>query len=326
MVDGRHAKDALAAQLERADLQDHRERLNDKDAANEKQKNFLLDDDGDGAERSAERERADIAHEDFREVRVVPEEAERRAHERSAKYRQFSDSRDVLDLEIRRPTRVAADIGQHRERARGDDRAADRQAVETVRQIHRIGRSHDNQTNESQKRQKRQGPQVLRFHEGVNNQVRVQTFEERNHQLSRVGKVRNKNEQRNSHHQAYQHLKINFLFRSEPKVSLLRDFRVVVDKTDGCKADQSKEREQNKWIGQIRPKQCGHGRRQNDQHAAHGRCAGFLLVFLRAFLADVLPDLQIAQPLNQPGAEHEAEKHGRQARIDGSNSNVAKNV
>src|SRR5579859_3347435 len=173
MVDGRHAKDALAPQLERADLQDHRERLNDKDAANEKQKNFLLDDDGDGAERSAERERADIAHEDFRGMRVVPKEAERRAYERSAKYRQFSDSRDVLDLEIRRPTRVAADIGQHRKRARGDDRAADRQAVEAVREIHRIGRPDKNKKNKSQKGKKRQGPQVLRFHEGVNDQVRV---------------------------------------------------------------------------------------------------------------------------------------------------------
>ncbi len=71
----------------------------------------------------------------------------------------------------------------------------------------------------------------------------VQAFEERNHQLRRVGIMRNKNKQRNSHDQANQHLKVNFLFCRKPKVSLLRDFRVVVDETDGCKADQSKERE-----------------------------------------------------------------------------------
>ncbi len=49
-------------------------------------------------------------------------------------------------------------------------------------------------------------------------------------------------------------------------------------------------------------------------------------MLLRAFFADVLADLQFAQAPNQPGAEDQAEKHGRQARVDRSNGDVSKNV
>src|SRR5207344_1946614 len=49
-------------------------------------------------------------------------------------------------------------------------------------------------------------------------------------------------------------------------------------------------------------------------------------MLLRAFFTDVLPDLQLAQAPNQPRSKDEAEKHGGQARVDGSNGDVAKNI
>ena len=55
VMDGRHAENALAAQLERTYLQDHRDGFQDKYAANKKQENLLLNDDRDDAERSAKR-------------------------------------------------------------------------------------------------------------------------------------------------------------------------------------------------------------------------------------------------------------------------------
>lgn len=55
MVNRRHAEDPFPAQLERAYLQNYRKRLNHKNAADKKQKNFLLDDHGDYTKRSAER-------------------------------------------------------------------------------------------------------------------------------------------------------------------------------------------------------------------------------------------------------------------------------
>src|SRR5580692_3769848 len=259
-------------------------------------------------------------------MRVVPKEAKRRSHECSAEHRQFSNARDVLNLEIGSPTRVAADVGQHRERAGSDNRAADGQAVETVRQIDRIRRTDNHHTNKNQERKKRQGPQMRRIHQGMDDQVGVQTLEKRNHQLRRIGIMRNENEQRDTHDQADEHLKIDFLFRSEPKISLLRNFGIVVNEADDGKSDERKQRKQNKRIGQISPEQRGDGRRQNDQYAAHRWGARLFLMLLRAFLADVLPNLQFAQAPNEPRTKHQAEEHRRQARVDGANRDVSKNV
>src|SRR5271167_1635779 len=125
VVDGRHTENALPPQLERAYLQNHGERFDDEDSTNKKQQNLLLDDDRYRAQSSAKRERPDIAHENFRWVGVVPKEAKGGADQGAAKYGQFADARNVLNFEVRGPARVAADVGQHGERARGDDGAAD---------------------------------------------------------------------------------------------------------------------------------------------------------------------------------------------------------
>src|SRR6266478_1318979 len=116
MMNGRHAEDALAAQFEGAHLQNHGKCFNNEDTADEKEQDFLLDDDRDGAQCSAQRQRANVAHEDFGRMRVVPEKSERCPDERAAKYSELAD---------------------------GDDRAADRQAIKPVRQVHRVGRTHN---------------------------------------------------------------------------------------------------------------------------------------------------------------------------------------
>src|SRR6266481_1983677 len=51
VVNGLHAENALTAQLERAHLQNYGKRFDHEHTANKKEQNFLLDDDGDGAER-----------------------------------------------------------------------------------------------------------------------------------------------------------------------------------------------------------------------------------------------------------------------------------
>src|SRR6266853_4911469 len=47
---------------------------------------------------------------------------------------------------------------------------------------------------------------------------------------------------------------------------------------------------------------------------------------LRTFLANILADLQLAQLADQPGPEHQREKHGGKARVNRANSDVAKYV
>src|SRR6267154_5774538 len=65
MVNRRHAEDALPAQLERADLQNHGERFDNKNSAYKKEQDLLLDDHGDGSQSSAQSQRTDIAHKYF---------------------------------------------------------------------------------------------------------------------------------------------------------------------------------------------------------------------------------------------------------------------
>src|SRR5689334_24376815 len=91
---------------------------------------------------------------------VVPEKSKRSTDERAAKNRQFANARNVLNLEIRGPAVVAAYIGQYRERSSRNDRAANRQAVQSIRQIYGVGGTHDDDGRRYEKRQKRQRPEV----------------------------------------------------------------------------------------------------------------------------------------------------------------------
>src|SRR5882757_8698618 len=100
MMNRRHAKNAFAAQFEGAHLQNHRQCFDHKYSADKKEQNFLLDDYRNDAQRSAQRKRADVTHENFGGMRVVPQKTERSANQRAAKNRQFADPRDVLNVEV----------------------------------------------------------------------------------------------------------------------------------------------------------------------------------------------------------------------------------
>src|SRR5260370_6810702 len=97
MVNRRHAEDTLAAQLERTDLQNHGQRFDDEYSADKEEQNLLLDDHRDHAERSAQGKRADIAHENFGGMRVVPEKSQRSSDQPSAQDRQLPDPRPLLN-------------------------------------------------------------------------------------------------------------------------------------------------------------------------------------------------------------------------------------
>src|SRR5256885_16700143 len=74
VVERRHAEQPLSARrLEVADLQDDGERLEEEDAADDRQEQLLLDQDRDEPERGAERERAAVAHENLGGGRGLPQ-------------------------------------------------------------------------------------------------------------------------------------------------------------------------------------------------------------------------------------------------------------
>src|SRR5262245_17610553 len=68
VVQWRHLEDPLLAQLVGAHLNDHRQRLHHKNAADERQQQLLLDNDGHRADGATERQRADVAHKNLRRV------------------------------------------------------------------------------------------------------------------------------------------------------------------------------------------------------------------------------------------------------------------
>ena len=126
-------------------------------------------------------------------MRVVPQKAERRAYERAAKHRKLAHFRDVLNVEVRRPAEIAADISQHGQGARGDHRTADSEAVQTVSQVDGVGRADDYNADENEKGNKRQWPEMRRMHEGVKNEIWPKALEKRDHQLCGVRTVRGQN-------------------------------------------------------------------------------------------------------------------------------------
>ena len=161
MMQRRHLEDTLlVAQFVAAHLQHHRDRFEDEDAADERQQQFLADDDGDRADGAAQSQRADVAHEDLRRMGVVPEKSDGCAHHGAAEDGQLADHGHALQFKVVGKDHVAADIGEHGQRAGGDDGAADGQTVEAVGQVHRVRRADQHKDDPNDKGQKRQEAQV----------------------------------------------------------------------------------------------------------------------------------------------------------------------
>ena len=145
MMDRRHPEDALAGELERGHLHDHRHRLQHEQAADDGQHDLVLDRDRDGAEHAAERQRAGVAHEDRGRRRVEPEEAQARADHRAAEHRQLAGAGDVVDLQIVGEHDVAGEIGDQAEGRRRDHHRHDGEAVEPVGEVDRIAGADDDE-------------------------------------------------------------------------------------------------------------------------------------------------------------------------------------
>src|SRR5256885_5038765 len=240
MMDRRHAKDSFTAQFEGADLQDDAERFDDEDATDEKQQNFLLDNDRDNSDRAAEGERTDVAHEHFGGMRVVPKKAERSADERAAKNGKFTDARDVLNFQIVRPAVVAADISEHGERACSNDGTTDGEAVETIREIDGVRRAGDDDRDKDQKRKECERPKVFGVDEGMDDEVRMHALQKWEDELRGVSAVGRENEKRRANDEADKDLQREFALGGQAEVLLFGNFGVVVNESD---RGETKQRE-----------------------------------------------------------------------------------
>src|SRR3984957_20261596 len=100
MMDGGHAEDALAGELERDHLHNHRYGLEHEQPADDGEHDLMLGHDGDRAQRAAQRQRTGIAHEDGGRRRVVPKKAQTRADQGGQEHRQLARAVHIGDLQI----------------------------------------------------------------------------------------------------------------------------------------------------------------------------------------------------------------------------------
>ncbi len=91
-------------------------------------------------------------------------------------------------LKIVGENRVPADVGEHGQRAGGDDRAADGQPVEAVGEVHRVAGADNDDRDKEHERQKRQRRKIAVV-PAADHQVRAEMLEERHDQARRIQPV-----------------------------------------------------------------------------------------------------------------------------------------
>ena len=118
----------------------------------------------DQAERRTRRQRAGVPHENHRQRRVEPEEAQTCADQCTAEDRELAGAGQMVDLLILGEHAVDDDIGDQPEAGGGDHDRHDREPVEPVGQVDHIGRADDDEDGEGHREPADVDQQ--RFHEG----------------------------------------------------------------------------------------------------------------------------------------------------------------
>ena len=157
-------------------------------------------------------------------MRIPPEKAEARAGHRPAENRQLRRARIARQLQIIGELAIAAVYASTVNAPAGDHHQTDRQAVQAVRDIHRVARSHHYQHEEQIERQKRQRISKRIPHQRVNQQVRLELFEKRHVQRRRISAVILHDRQHAGDHGRHQHLQPEFLLRVSPRLRLFITF------------------------------------------------------------------------------------------------------
>ena len=143
MVKRRNEEDPLAAQFERPDLEDHRDRLENENASDNNKEQFLLEHHRQKTEGSSERQSTGVPHEDLRRMAVEPQKPEPRTDQSGGENRKLASFDDVGQTHPSTRGGVRRKESDDGKRQRDQHGTPHGQSVETVREIHRIGCSHD---------------------------------------------------------------------------------------------------------------------------------------------------------------------------------------
>ena len=135
---------------------------------------------------AAQRQGANVAHENFCRMRVVPEESNAGADHGPAENGQFGDLRHLLQFQVFGKDGVSAEICEDGERAGGNDRAANGQSVKPVCEIYGIAGANQHQHYKEHKWCEGERPQMRIMAEAVNHQVWPELLGKRDHKMRGV--------------------------------------------------------------------------------------------------------------------------------------------
>ena len=266
MVDRRHAEDPLPAGLLKVcDLDDHREDLDQVDQAYDQDVKRHPQHQRGTRDQTAERQRPGVAHKDLRRMAVKDQETDQCAHAREA---------DELHAA------VDADRGD-REEQRGKDRDRAAETVEAVREVHGIVRAEDRAERDEDK--DRRG----NVHFAAQERDAERTAEPEGVQ---------DNDERHSHRDLQEQL----LLRVQALGLLLHDLQEVVNEADQAEQQGQQQHRHHADVPRDHEKDDpAHEDREQEADAAHRGGPGLLQVRLGAFLADLLPEFELAQERNE---------------------------
>src|ERR1017187_5021513 len=327
MVDGRHFENAFAvAQLIAAHLKDDGNGFQNEDAADEEQQDFLLDEHGNHGHGAAEAQRTDVAHEDFGGMRVVPQEADASPGHGAAEHGEFAGARIARQLQVLGELRVASGIGEDGEGAGGDHHETDGEPIESVGEVDGVGAEDHHQRHEDA-----EGGDAKDVGPRVGHQLRHQhrwfeALEERDvHRGAEIAPGAHE-EQGGGETEAHDELVDQLALAADSEIAPIGVFGVVVQKTDPAEGEQGEDGNPHVGVAQVGPEQRGDNDGDDDEDAAHGGGAGFLLVRFGAFLPDELADLELAKLVDEPWTQRDAQEERGERGEGGARSSVSEDA
>ena len=132
MMNGSHAEDPLARQLERPDLNDYRDRFQHKDTAHDEKHDLVPSHDRHNAQRGAQCQRANIAHKNHGRVGVEPQKPEAGSGNRTTEDHQLAGPGQIRNVEILGKFNMPGEISDHTEPRRNHHRGHDGETVQTI--------------------------------------------------------------------------------------------------------------------------------------------------------------------------------------------------
>src|SRR4051812_18236995 len=308
----RHPEHPPARQLERADLDDHGQRDDDEEPAEEHQQHLGAGGDGEAGERAAERERSGVTHEDLRRGRVPPEETEARPEHGGGHDGEVAGVPDLVEL-WPRPLQAGVvrlpdadeDVG-----AEDHDARAGRETVQPVGEVHAVapGRDHDQRPeDEEDQPERRTGERQVdagvpdERHPGRRRSAELPVLELQREQRERDGDGA---------------LPGQLRARPQTQAALPGDLEVVVEPPDQPEAAHEEQHEDRRHRRRphgrgVRHQVPGEGG-ADDDGTAHRRGAALGVVPGRAVVADELAVAASDEELDvEPGAEQRADERDR---------------